>query len=74
MTFPAPVRVIGWILGDLATALIGTAVLESELERIFRAHSVAALGAREYILSVVVALVLGYVAYTLRPHESAKWV
>ena len=71
---PAPVRVAGWILGDLATALIGTAILEAELEHVFPAHSRADLVAKHSILSGIAALALGYAAYALRPHASAKWL
>ncbi len=74
MTVPAWVRFVGWVVGDLATAVIGAAVLQAELEHIYRTHSRADLITRENILSTVSALILGYVAYTLRPHESAKWL
>ena len=74
MNIPPPVRVVGWILGDLASALIGTNALESELGHIFPTHSRADLITKHDMLSAFAALVIGYIVWTLRPHESAKWL
>lgn len=74
MNVPAPVRVVGWSVGDLASALIGATALESELGHIFPTHSRADLITKHDLLSAVAALVIGYAAWTLRPHESAKWL
>jgi hypothetical protein len=74
VTVPAPVRIVGWILGDLATALLGTRLLEEGVGNIFRAHSRIGLVGELALLGASMALFLGYAAYTLRSHESAKWI
>jgi hypothetical protein len=73
VTVPAPVRVVGWILGDLATALVGTKLLADGFGNAFRAHSRMEFLNELLVLTVPLSLLLGYVAYTLWPHESAKW-
>jgi hypothetical protein len=70
VTVPAWVRFVGWILGDLATAVVGANILGNQFSPIFHSHSFSATVA----MAVGVAMVLGFAVFALLPHETAKWL
>ncbi|GEM_PF-770872 len=57
------VRSFGLVLLDIFIAMLGTAILQSPLERTIPAHTINSVIAREWILSFLCAAVLGFIAY-----------
>ena len=67
-------RPVGIVLGNFFTALIGTAILESELSHIVPSNAVSMLMAKEYFFSSFIPLALGYFVFWKWRYTSAKWV
>jgi hypothetical protein len=55
-------------------ALYGTAVLESPCSHLYKAHTIPAAFGKAYLLSVVLASLLGYFFYRQWQPTSALWV
>ena len=68
-------RVALMYIGDLLSAVIGTAVLESIIWQFLgRGSSLSAMTVRELMLSSVIAFLIGAAGWALRPRTTAMWV
>jgi hypothetical protein len=67
-------RPIVIVLGNIVTALIGTAILESDLWHIVPSTAVSTLNAKEYVVSTFIPLALGYFVFWKWRYPAAKWV
>ncbi|MGA9526612.1 MAG: hypothetical protein WBS24_00710 [Terriglobales bacterium] len=63
----------GLLLVNLAVAIIGTAILETALWRAIPSHSVAAIVSKEFILSIVIAVFIGFGMWRTWRNPVAKW-
>jgi hypothetical protein len=63
----------GFLLIDLAVAVIGTATLESAVQRMIPSHSVAAIVTKEIILSIDCAALIGFGMWRTWRNSAAKW-
>jgi|SRR5215469_2959101 len=64
----------GALLINLLVAVIGTAVLDTEVRRAIPSHSVSAIMWKEIILSVLCAAFLGFFMWRTWRTAAAKWV
>jgi len=62
-----------WLL-NLVVALFGTAVVETPLSRLFHPHTITDVLVRTYVLSALIAFVLGFFVYRQWKSSMAKWV
>ena len=67
-------KVAGSLLINLATAVIGTAILDTEVRRLIPTHTVAAIVWKEMILSVVCAAFIGFFVWRTWRSSAAKWI
>jgi hypothetical protein len=63
----------GFLLIDLAVAIIGTAILDSAVRRMVPSHSVAEIVTKEIVLSIVVAALIGFGMWRTWRNSAAKW-
>ena len=63
----------GLVAVHIVIALLGTAILESSLHRIFRPNSIATVLWKELILSATIAFGLGFSVQRLWQNTAAKW-
>jgi hypothetical protein len=63
----------GFLLIDLAVAVIATAILDSAVQRMIPSHSVATIVTKEIILSVVCAALIGFGMWRTWRNSAAKW-
>jgi hypothetical protein len=64
----------GSSLINLATAVIGTAILDTEVRRLIPTNTVAAIVWKEVILSVVCAAFIGFFMWRTWRSSAAKWI
>ena len=66
----------GLLLVNLAVAVIGTAILDTELSRAIPSHSIAAVVWKEFIFSIVCAAFIGFSMWRTWRNSAAKstWV
>jgi hypothetical protein len=67
-------RVGGWFILDAGGALLGTAIAESSLYRIFPVHSAADVLLKESSLSVLFAALIGFAAFWKWRSKTSKMV
>ena len=63
----------GFLLIDFAVAVIGTAILDSAVQRMIPSHSAAAIVRQEIILSIVCAALIGFGMWRTWRNSTAKW-
>ena len=71
------IRVARWIAvfaGNFLAAMLTTRIFDEEVSHAFRAHTAAGALEREYALSAIIALVLGYFVYYKWQSEPGKWI
>ena len=68
------IRNIGLYLGHMLTALIGTAILSTPIEKMSRSTSVAGILWKELILSIVCAGLIGFLVYRTWRSRIGIWV
>lgn len=68
------VRIPGSFFVNLLAATIGTAIVEAEFENVYHPATFAGLYAREMLLSVLLASLLGWVVAYKWKSEQAKWI
>jgi hypothetical protein len=66
-------RFMGYLLINLAAAVIGTAILDTEVRRLIPPHTVAAIVWKEIILSIVCAAFIGFFMWRTWRSSAAKW-
>jgi hypothetical protein len=66
-------KFVGSLLINLAAAVIGTAILDTEVRRLIPTHTVAAIVWKEIILSVVCAAFIGFFMWRTWRSSAAKW-
>ena len=66
-------KFVGSLLINLAAAVIGTAILDTEVRRLIPTHTVAAIIWKEIILSVVCAAFIGFFMWRTWRSSAAKW-
>jgi len=64
----------GTLLINLLVAVIGTAIIDTEVRRAFPTHTVSAIVWKEIILSVVCAAFIGFFMWRTWRSAAAKWV
>jgi hypothetical protein len=64
----------GALLINLAVAVIGTVILDTEVRRLIPTHTVAAIVWKEIILSIVCAAFLGFFMWRTWRSSAAKWI
>lgn len=64
----------GALLINLLVAVIGTAVLDTELRRVIPIHTVSAILWKEIVLSVLCAVFLGFFMWRTWRNAAAKWI
>jgi hypothetical protein len=64
----------GSSLINLAAAVIGTAILDTEVRRLIPTHTVAAIVWKEIILSVVCAAFIGFFMWRTWRNSASKWI
>lgn len=64
----------GALLINLLVAVLGTAILDTEVRRVIPTHTVYAIVWKEIILSVVCAAFLGFFTWRTWRSAAAKWV
>jgi hypothetical protein len=67
-------KFVGSLLINLAAAVIGTAVLDTEVRRLIPTHTVAAIVWKEIILSIVCAVFIGFFMWRTWRSPAAKWI
>ena len=67
-------RFVGSLLINLTVAVIGTAILDTEVRRVIPTHTVAAIVWKEIILSVVCAAFIGFFMWRTWRSSAAKWI
>ena len=74
---PRPIGILRtvweFVLNSL-TAIIGTAVIGAEFSSLFHTHTLEGVFRKEVLLSVVIAFLLGYLAFYKLTSATAKWV
>jgi len=63
----------GLLLVNLAVAVIGTAILTTELQRVIPSHSFTAIIWKEFIFSIVCAAFIGFGVWRTWRNSAAKW-
>lgn len=74
MSWARSVRGVGAFVGNFLAAAFGTAVFTSEWSYVFRVHSAAEALRKEYVISAVFALALGYFVTWKWRLASARWI
>ena len=69
-----PLRAVGFFVAHFLAASIGTKIFEEELSHVFHASTLGEMLRREYVVSVIIALALGYFVYYKWHSASGKWV
>ncbi|MGC2473829.1 MAG: hypothetical protein WA485_05810 [Candidatus Sulfotelmatobacter sp.] len=64
----------GGLLLNFLVAVIGTAVLDTEVRRVIPTHTVTAIVWKEIILSVVCAAFIGFFMWRTWRSSAAKWI
>jgi len=64
----------GALIINLFVALIGTAILDTEVRRAIPTHTVSAIVWKEIILSIVCAAFLGFFMWRTWRSSAAKWI
>lgn len=67
-------RNIGLYLGHLLTAVVGTAILTTPLERLFRGRTITGVVIREWILGIVCAGVIGFLIHRTWRSRIGLWI
>jgi hypothetical protein len=67
-------KFLGSLLINVAAAVIGTAILDTEVRRLIPTHTVAAIVWKEIILSVVCAAFIGFFMWRTWRSSAAKWI
>jgi hypothetical protein len=68
------IRNIGWYLGHLLTAVFGTAILSTGFGRLFHPTSIMGVIWKEWILDILLAGLLGILAYRISRSKVGVWV
>jgi hypothetical protein len=63
----------GFLLIDLAVAVIGTAILDAAVRRLIPSQSVAGIVTKEIVLSIVCAAFIGFGMWRTWRNSAAKW-
>ena len=63
----------GFILLNLIAAIIGTAILDTEVRRMIPSHSIAAVIWKEIILSIICAASIGFGIWRTWRNSASKW-
>ena len=66
-------KFVGSLLINLTVAVIGTAILDTELRRLIPTHTVDAIVWKEIILSVVCAASIGFFIWQTWRSAAARW-
>lgn len=66
-------KFVGSLLINLAAAVIGTAILDTEVRRLIPPHTVAAIVWKEIILSAICAAFIGFFMWRTWRSSAAKW-
>lgn len=66
-------KFVGSLLINLGAAVIGTAILDTEVRRLIPTHTVAAIVWKEIILSIVCAAFIGFFMWRTWRSSAAKW-
>jgi hypothetical protein len=74
MTYMRTLRFAGAFALNLAIAVIGTAVIESDFWRLLRFRDPSVLILKEWFFSIVIAALFGFLMYWKRPSETSKWI
>lgn len=72
--FPAPLRVLGALIGNFLVAAVGTAISEEPFYNFYHPSSLQGSYAKELILSTAVAFLLGGFVYYKWNAGTAKWI
>jgi hypothetical protein len=64
---------IGWMVANLAIALFGTAILDAAIGKAVRPSSLSAVLLKEWILSIAIALSLGFGITRQWNNRAARW-
>ena len=67
-------RIVGMFVLDAIVALFGTAILATSFSRIVSVHSIAGVIRREWIVSIVCAVFVGFFMYRTWRSGTSKWV
>ena len=70
----SPWRAVGLFVIDTATAVIGPAVIETSIRRLFLPHSIPAIVLKEWCLSITLAAVMGWLMYRTWQSSTAQWI
>lgn len=71
---PRALKFCGLLILNTLTALIGTAVLETSLGKVFRPHSLATFLWKEWSLSIFCAALIGFFMWRTWKTSATKWV
>jgi hypothetical protein len=71
---PGPVRILSAWIGNFLVAILGTAISEDEFYNFYHPVSREGAYARELIVSIAVAFVLGGLVFYLWQSGAAKWI
>lgn len=71
---PGPVRMLSAFIGNFLVATLGTAISEDEFYNLYHPISREGAYARELILSVAVAFLLGGFVFYMWQSRAAKWI
>jgi hypothetical protein len=67
-------KFVGLLLINLAAAVIGTAILDTEVRGMIPSHTIAAIVWKEIILSIVCAAFIGFFMWRRWRSTAAKWI
>ena len=68
-----PLRFLGLLMINTVVAVIGTAILETAVWRVFPAHSAVGVLTKEWIISITFATSIGFGMWRTWRSSAAKW-
>jgi hypothetical protein len=74
MTASKSFRTLSALFGHCLTALVTTAIIESELSALYLGHTTRGLYRMEIALSAAIPFLLGFLVYAKWKPTAAKWV
>ena len=70
---PRALKFFGFLVINVVVALIGTAIVDSTIGKVFPAHSLVTVLWKEWILSIVCAVFIGFGMWRTWRSDAAKW-
>jgi len=70
---PRALKFFGFLVINVVVALIGTAIVDSTIGKVFPAHSLVTVLWKEWILSIVSAVFIGFGMWRTWRSDAAKW-